>query len=330
MTADPPTAPEPTAPEPTAPEPTAARGRRGPLRDGERVLLTDPKGRRHLVTLQAGREWHSHRGGLALDDLIGSPEGVVVEAGSGTSYLVVRPLLTDTVTKMGRAATVMYPKDLGAVVVAADVFPGATVVEAGAGSGSLTCALLRAVGDEGRVVSFEVRDDHAAVARRNVEAFFGGEHPAWSLHIADLAEGLPGQVDDGTVDRVVLDMLAPWDVLDAVSAALAPGGVLVVYVTTTTQLSRVVEELRAHGTFTEPSAGETLERGWHVEGLAVRPQHRMNGHTGFLVTTRRLAPGTAPPPRRRRPAPGTSLGWREQAAAAQERSSQLWAGESPA
>ena len=295
-----------------------ASAARGPLRDGERVLLHDPKGRRHLVVLRAGQTWHSHRGGLALDELIGGPEGVVVHASSGTAYLALRPLLADVVVRAGRAATVMYPKDIGAVLVAADVAPGQHVVEAGAGSGALSCALLRAVGTAGRVTSFEVREDHAAVASRNVDAFWGGRPPHWDLRVADVGEALLHAVPAGAADRVVLDMLAPWEVLDAVSAALGPGGVLVCYVTTTTQLSRVVEAVRAHGTLTEPAAGETLERGWHVEGLAVRPQHRMNGHTGFLVVSRRLADGVAPPVRRRRPAPGTASDWQRQAEAAAE------------
>jgi tRNA (adenine57-N1/adenine58-N1)-methyltransferase len=174
------------------------------------------------------------------------------------------------------------------------------VVEAGVGSGALTMALLRAVGDHGVVSSYERRADFAEIARRNVETFFGGPHPAWRLQVGDLVETL----DDTEVDRVVLDMLAPWECLDAVSAALVPGGVVVCYLATVTQLSRTAEALRGHGTFTEPSAWESLVRGWHLEGLAVRPQHRMVGHTGFLVTARRLAEGVPPPPRRRRPAPG--------------------------
>jgi tRNA (adenine57-N1/adenine58-N1)-methyltransferase len=183
-----------------------------------------------------------------------------------------------------------------------DVFPGAVVVEAGVGSGALACALLRAVGEGGRLLSYERRADFADIARTNVETFFGGSHPAWLLCVGDLVEVLPTDVARGEVDRVVLDMLAPWECLDAAAHALAPGGVLVAYVATTTQLSRTVEDLRAHGCFTEPVAWESMVRGWHVEGLAVRPEHRMVGHTGFLVRSRRLADGVAPPVRRRRPA----------------------------
>lgn len=281
-------------------EPVGASRRRGPLRAGDQVQLTDPKGRLHTITLEPGREFHTHRGALRHDDLIGSPEGVVVRASGGTAYLALRPLLADYVLSMPRGAQVVYPKDAAEVVAFGDIFPGARVVEAGAGSGALTCSLLRAVGEGGLVSSYERRADFAAVAQANVERFFGGPHPAWRLTVGDLA----GSLVDREVDRVVLDMLAPWEVLDAVSAALLPGGVIVCYVATTTQLARTVEALRTHGTFTEPAAWESLLRPWHVEGLAVRPDHRMVGHTGFLVTSRRLADGVAAPARRRRPAPG--------------------------
>ena len=274
--------------------------RRGPFRAGDRVQLTDSKGRMHTVTLVAGKDFHTHKGAFRHDDLIGRPEGTVVTSTGGTAYLALRPLLSDFVLSMPRGAAVIYPKDSGQIVHMADVFPGARVVEAGVGSGALTMALLRAVGDEGRVSSYERRADFAKVARGNVEAFFGGEHPAWRLTVGDLAESL----DDTDVDAVVLDMLAPWECLDAVAGALRPGGVLVVYVATTTQLSKTAEAVREHKTFTEPQAWEAIVRGWHLEGLAVRPQHRMVGHTGFLLSTRRLAPGVPPPLRRRRPAPG--------------------------
>jgi tRNA (adenine57-N1/adenine58-N1)-methyltransferase catalytic subunit len=209
---------------------------------------------------------------------------------------------------MPRGAAVVYPKDAAQIVALADIFPGARVVEAGAGSGALTCSLLRAVGPTGCVSSFERREEFAEVARRNVHQFFGAdeghEHPAWRLTVGDLVEELPTHEEAGSVDRVVLDMLAPWECVDVVAEALAPGGVVVAYVATTTQLGRTVETFRAHGEFTEPQPWETLVREWHVEGLAVRPQHSMNGHTGFLVTTRRMSPGQRAPVRKRRPAPG--------------------------
>lgn len=283
---------------------TGAEFRRGPFGEGERIQLTDPKGRLHTITLGRGKQFHTHRGILAHDDLIGAPDGSTIKNTAGIEYLALRPLLSDYVMSMPRGAAVIYPKDAGQIVAMADIFPGAVVVEAGVGSGALSMSLLRAVGDTGRVLSFERRADFADIALANARAFFGGEHPAWSVTVGDLVEALPGAVAPGTVDRVVLDMLAPWECLDVVADALAPGGVLICYVATATQLSRVAEAMREHGTFTEPAAWESLVRGWHLEGLAVRPQHRMHGHTGFLITTRRLAPGVTPPLRKRRPGGG--------------------------
>ncbi|MGW5239661.1 tRNA (adenine-N1)-methyltransferase [Monashia sp. NPDC004114] len=281
-----------------------AHNRRGSFEPGERVQLTDPKGRLHTITLEPGREFHTHRGFLRHDDVIGAPDGSVVTNTAGVEYLALRPLLSDYVMSMPRGAAVVYPKDSGQIVQMADIFPGATVVEAGVGSGALSMSLLRAIGEEGRLLSFERRDDFAEIAKGNGRAFFGGDHPAWTITVGDLVDTLPQVTDAGSVDRVVLDMLAPWECLDVVADALIPGGVLICYVATTTQLSRVAEGMRAHGGFTEPSAWESLVRGWHLEGLAVRPQHRMHGHTGFLITTRRLAPGVEPPERKRRPAKG--------------------------
>jgi tRNA (adenine57-N1/adenine58-N1)-methyltransferase len=274
--------------------------RRGPLRAGERITLNDPKGRRHSIVLADGGLFHTTKGTVRHDDLISHPEGVVVTSAGGTPFLALRPLLNEFTVTMPRGAAVVYPKDAARILVEADIFPGARVVEAGAGSGSLTCYLLRAVGDHGRLISFERREDFAAVARRNVEGFFSGPHPAWELRAEDLAAGLTQE----PVDRAVLDMLAPWECVDALAEVLEPGGVLAGYVATTTQLGRLVETLRAHGGFTEPEATESLVRAWHAEGLAVRPRHDMVGHTGFVVVSRRLAPGQAAPPRRRRPAPG--------------------------
>ncbi|MBI3688195.1 MAG: tRNA (adenine-N1)-methyltransferase [Actinobacteria bacterium] len=276
--------------------------RTGPFQPGDRVQLTDPKGRLHTVVLTPGASFHTHRGAISHDDLIGLPEGSVVASASGTRYLALRPLLSDYVLAMPRGAQVIYPKDAAQIVTMGDIFPGAHVLEAGAGSGALTCSLLRAVGPHGRVTSYERRPEFAEIARRNVEQFFGEAPPTWRLTVRDVAE--VAEVGERDVDRVVLDMLAPWEVLDAVSTALVPGGVLVGYVATVTQLSRLVEAVRERGCFTEPSAWESLLRGWHVVGLAVRPEHRMQGHTAFLVTARRLADGVTAPPRQRRPAPG--------------------------
>lgn len=283
---------------------TGAQLRRGPFREGERIQLTDPKGRLHTITLTSGKQWHTHRGFLKHDDLIGLPDGVTITNTAGTEYLALRPLLSDYVMSMPRGAAVVYPKDAGQIVTMADIFPGARVVEAGVGSGALSMSLLRAVGDTGKVFSFERREDFAAIAKGNAYEFFGEDHPAWTITLGDLVDMLPQTVEAGSIDRVVLDMLAPWECLDVVHEALAPGGVFISYVATATQLSRVAEGLREHGGFTEPTAWESLVRGWHLEGLAVRPEHRMHAHTGFLISTRRLADGVDAPLRKRRPAKG--------------------------
>ncbi len=262
---------------------------------GDRVQLTDSKGRKYTMLLEPGGTFHTHRGVLMHDDLIGQPEGVVINSAAGTPYLALRPLLTDYVLSMPRGAAVIYPKDAAQIVHWGDMFPGARVLEAGAGSGALTCSLLRAVGEQGSVLSYEIREDHAEHAVRNVERFFGERPANWTLRVADLAE------HTGEVDRVVLDMLEPWSVLTTVADALVPGGVLMVYVATTTQLSRVAEAIRDAGGFTEPEAWESLHRPWHLVGLAVRPEHRMIGHTAFLLKARRLAPGVVAPKPQRRP-----------------------------
>ncbi len=278
------------------------------LRIGERVQLTDAKGRRHTLVLQPGQRFHTSKGAIAHDDLVGVPEGSVVTAAGGTPYLALRPLLRDFVLSMPRGAAVVYPKDAALIVGMCDIHPGARVIEAGVGSGALTCSLIRAVGPTGSVHSFERRPDFGETARTNVERFFGESPANWQLTIGDLqAAGEPGPggaAGPEIVDRVVLDMLAPWECVAVAAAATRPGGMLCSYVTTTTQLSRTVESLRDHGGWSEPEAMETLLRTWHVEGLAVRPNHRMVGHTGFLVLARRLAPGTTAPLRRRRPGKG--------------------------
>ena len=341
----------------------------------------------HQIVLSAGGTFHTHRGSLSHDDLIGSPEGSVVTASSGTAYVALRPLLADYTLAMKRGATIVYPKDAAQILAYADVFPGARVLEAGAGSGALSCWLLRAIGPDGELVSFEARPDFAEIARENVRKYFGEVPAWWRLETGELSaavaldpaartraayarlrpaavqaeeaeeervpeppaedvqpdddrapdtmaepsgshrgvvppddgrapdtvaepsgapRGVRGVVppDESSFDRVVLDMLAPWENVAAAAHVLIPGGLICCYVATTTQLSRVVEELRGHGGFFEPAAWETLYRGWHVDGLAVRPDHRMIAHTGFLVTARRLATGVSAPPRRRRPAKG--------------------------
>ncbi|MGV0906342.1 tRNA (adenine-N1)-methyltransferase [Mycobacterium novum] len=272
----------------------------GIFQAGDRAQFTDAKGRRYTTVLVPGGDFHTHRGAIPHDEVIGLPDGSVVKSANGDPFLVLRPLLVDYVMSMPRGAQVIYPKDSAQIIHEGDIFPGARVLEAGAGSGALTLSLLRAVGPQGRVVSYELRDDHAEHARRNVETFVGQLPDNWRLVMGDVADcDLP----DGSIDRVVLDMLAPWDVLDVVSRVLIPGGVLVIYVATVTQLSQVNEALREQQCWTEPRSWETMQRGWNVVGLAVRPQHAMRGHTAFLVCARRLAPGTVTPTRlgRKRP-----------------------------
>lgn len=295
---------EPTMPTPdNAPalEPHGAAARRGPLRAGERVQLTDDKGRRNTITLTEGGAFHTHRGFLTHAQLIGQPEGVVVANTTGHQYQGLRPLLSDFVLSMPRGAAVVYPKDAAQIVTMADIFPGARVVEAGVGSGALSISLLRAVGDNGRLHSFERREEFADIARGNVETIFGGPHPAWQISLGDFQDEVIKSEEPGSVDRVVLDMLAPWECLDAVATVLAPGGVWISYVATVTQLSRTAEAIRADGRFTEPAGWESMVRGWHLDGLAVRPDHRMVAHTGFLLTARRLADGVTGLSRKRKP-----------------------------
>ncbi|GAB7146452.1 tRNA (adenine(58)-N(1))-methyltransferase TrmI [Mycobacterium riyadhense] len=264
----------------------------GPFTVGERVQLTDAKGRHYTMSLTPGSEFHTHRGSIAHDAVIGLEQGSVVKSSNGAHFLVMRPLLVDYVMSMPRGPQVIYPKDAAQIVHEGDIFPGARVLEAGAGSGALTLSLLRAVGPEGQVISYEQRADHAEHARRNVETFYGREPRNWQLIISDVADS---ELPDDSVDRAVLDMLAPWEVLDAVAKLVIAGGVLVIYVATVTQLSKVVEAVRAQQCWTEPRSWETLQRGWNVVGLAVRPQHSMRGHTAFLITARRLAPGAVAP-----------------------------------
>ncbi len=274
--------------------------RSGPLQEGERVTLTDPKGRRHSIVLRAGASFHTTKGGIDHDGLIGGPEGVVATSAGGMSLLVLRPLLAEFTVSMPREAAVIYPKDAAQILVAADIFPGARVIEAGVGSGALSLFLLRAIGPSGRLYSYERRADFADVARRNVASFLGAVPSEWDVRVADLAVGRGPE----PVDRVILDMLAPWDCVASAAEVLQPGGVLCCYVATVTQLGRLVETLRAHTGFTEPEATEHIARSWHAEGLAIRPSHGGVGHTGFLVVARRLAPGVTAPARKRRPAPG--------------------------
>jgi tRNA (adenine57-N1/adenine58-N1)-methyltransferase len=267
---------------------------------GDRIQLTDPKGKLYSFTITPGKEWHTHKGWITHDDLIGLPEGSVVSTTAGLSFSAFKPLLSDFVLTMPRGATIVYPKDAAMIIGVADIYPGARVLEAGVGSGALTISLLRAVGDSGTVHSVERREDFAQIAKTNVHEYFSGELKNWKLEVGDLQE----KSFKANYDRVVLDMLAPWECIDIAAKALRPGGVFLAYVATSTQLSATAEALKTDGRFTEPESSETLVRGWHHEGLAVRPQQRMIGHTGFIIHSRRMAPGVEVLARRRRPAKG--------------------------
>ena len=271
------------------------------LASGEKVQLTDPKGRMHTLVLTPGETFHTHKGLISHDDIIGRTEGIIVSNTGGVDFQVFRPRYEDFVLSMPRGAAVVYPKDSGLIVTLGDIHPGATVVEAGVGSGALSMALLRAVGPTGSVHSFELREEFATIATGNIADFFDGEPENWSVTVGDLTETLPQTFAPGSVDRVVLDMLTPWNTLDAVSRALRPGGIVIAYVATVPQLSRFVEALRTSQNFAEPESMEAMIRGWHVDGLAVRPDHRMIAHTGFLIMARRMAEGVAPLEKKKRP-----------------------------
>ena len=273
---------------------------KGPFNEGDLVQLTDPKGKIHTITLTVGKVFHTHRGGIDHTDIIGLESGSVIYASGGSAYLALRPLLDDFVLSMPRGATPVYPKDAARIVGLMNLHPGDRIAEAGVGSGALTCSLLKVIGEQGKLFSFERREEFAKIAESNVITWFGDRPASWTLTLGDLSTELKETMLDG----VVLDMLAPWECLETVEKAVAPGGVFVGYVATTTQLSKFVESIRVTGLWTEPRAEESMLRTWHLDGLSVRPDHRMNGHTGFLVTCRRLASGSQLPPRRRRPAPG--------------------------
>ena len=267
---------------------------------GDRVQLTDAKGKLHTITLKPGGEFHTHKGWLIHDQIVGMPQGSVVETTAGLKFLAFKPLYGDYVLSMPRGATIVYPKDAALIVGFADIAPGLRVLEAGVGSGALTIALLRAVGPTGQVDSFERREEFAQIATRNVTEYFNGKPENWSLTLGSLQD----KATDEKYDRMVLDMLAPWECVQLADDVLHPGGVLLAYVATTTQLSAMAEAIKESGRFTEPESSESLVRQWHHEGLAVRPVHRMIGHTGFLIQARRLAPGVTAPLRRRRPSKG--------------------------
>jgi len=263
----------------------------GPLAAGERVLLVDPKQRRYLVTLQPGAQFHTHNGILAHDDVIGQQEGSTVGATTGRRFVVVRPTLAEVVLKMPRGAQVIYPKDLGAILLAADIGPGMRVLEAGVGSGALSMALLRAGAS---VVGYEVRADFAAGARANVATWTGPDAP-YRVEERDVYEG----IEEHGLDRIVLDLPEPWRVLGPAREAMRPGGILLAYLPSITQVA-TLRAAMAEGPFGMAETSEVLRRTWHVEHRSVRPDHRMVAHTGFLTTARLLVPTDHVPPDERR------------------------------
>ncbi|MGH2754705.1 MAG: tRNA (adenine-N1)-methyltransferase [Actinomycetota bacterium] len=259
---------------------------RGPFQVGERVLLIDHRERRYLITLASGGEFHSHRGIVSHASLIGEPEGVVVRSSQGTTFVAFRPTLSDFVLKMKRGAQVVYPKDMAAIILYGDIFPGAKVLEAGSGSGSLTLALARAVGPEGRVISYEVREDHHIQAVDNVQRWYegsGGKPENLEMRLGDVFEGLHETI----VDRMVLDLPEPWRAVGTVTGSLGPGGILCCYLPTVPQVMQLVEAMKG-GLFGFISTFEVLLRTWNVDGQSVRPDHRMVAHTGFIVTGRKM------------------------------------------
>jgi tRNA (adenine57-N1/adenine58-N1)-methyltransferase len=268
---------------------------------GDRIQLTDAKGKLYSFTITPGKEWHTHKGWIVHDELIGLPEGSVVATSAGLKFTAFKPLLPDYVLSMPRGATIIYPKDAALIIGFGDIYPGARVLEAGVGSGALTLSLLRAVGNTGIVHSVERRREFGENASSNIENYFGGIPTNWKLEIGSLQD----QTFSESFDRVILDMLAPWECMEIAAQALRPGGLLLAYVATTTQLSATAEAIKSDGRFSEPESSESMIRGWHHEGLAVRPQHRMIGHTGFLIQTRRMAPGVEVLQRRRRPSKGS-------------------------
>lgn len=271
----------------------------GPFQYGDRVQLTDAKRRHYTLVLEEGVKFHSHRGIIEHSQIVGMDEGSVVTSTLGSDFLLFRHLMVDHVLSMPRGAAVIYPKDSAQILVEGDIFMGARVLEAGAGSGALSMTLLRAVGPEGHVFSYEIREDHLEFAENNVEEYFGSKPEWWSPRLGDLGDVTQEDLG-GPVDRIILDMLEPWEHLETVRDLLIPGGVFMTYVATVPQLMKVMEGLRELQCFTEPRAWESLVREWKVEGLATRPEHRMNAHTAFLIWTRRLADGVTPPAVKRR------------------------------
>jgi tRNA (adenine57-N1/adenine58-N1)-methyltransferase len=264
------------------------------FQDGEQVLLIDGRGKRHLIFLRKSETFHSDRGWVAHDSIIGRPEGTWVRSSMGLRVLALRPTLAEYVLEMPRGAQVIYPKDLAIILFWADIYPGCRVLEAGMGSGALTLALLRAVGPEGRVITYEQREEFARRALANIH-MRAGEVSNLAVRLGAVEEGLH---DEEPVDRVVLDLPEPWKLTGPVARVLRPGGILLSYVPTIIQSQQISEALRHDPSFALVETFETLMRPWNIEGLSVRPFHRMVAHTGFISVARRIVDGGTEVPER--------------------------------
>jgi len=265
---------------------------KGPLQADEPVVLIDRKDREYLSRLDQRRPIAIRGGRIAVDDIIGREEGSVVKSSYNEPLLVFRPSLPQLIPNLPRTAQVIYPKDLGPILIWADLFPGARVVEAGVGAGALSMALLRAIGDDGRLFSYEIREDFADLAQKNVARYFGLA-PNWKITLGDVT----GALDEREIDRMILDLPEPWHIIEPAWQALRPGGILLCYLPTVLQVKSLVDSLRDDKRFACIETMETLMRFWHIKGMSIRPQHRMVAHTGFLTTARRLADGQKDIPR---------------------------------
>ena len=253
------------------------------IADGEAVLLIDHKGRQFLVKLQKGGQFQYHLGGIPHDEIIGSADGSSITTSSGSTMKLIRPRLADYILRMPRGAQVVYPKDIGPILMWADIGAGMTVLEAGTGSGALTTALTRTVGPDGRVVTVELREDHQKTARKTITWWFGDIPPNLDMRIGDVAD----VVEEIQPERIVLDLPEPWRVVEAAAAHQPGGAVFCSYLPTVPQLQQLVEALDETGKFIEVEVFETMHRTWNISGRSVRPDHQMIGHTGFVVTARR-------------------------------------------
>jgi tRNA (adenine57-N1/adenine58-N1)-methyltransferase len=265
-----------------------------PFQDGEQILLIDTRGKRHLIFLRKSETFHSDRGWVPHDAIIGHPEGSWVRSSMGLRYVAMRPTLAEYVLEMPRGAQVIYPKDLAVILFWADIFPGCRVLEAGMGSGALTLALLRAVGPEGRVITFEQRDEFARRALANIHMRMG-EVTNLTVRLRPVEDGL---LEEEPVDRVVFDLPEPWRLTAELPKVLRPGGIFLSYVPTIIQAHQTSEALRRDRQWALVETFETLFRPWNIEGQSVRPFHRMVAHTGFITVARRVVPEDreSPPP----------------------------------